>query len=435
MPQLFRPSANTIARVVLVGILVVPFFLIGLAYAVMRSPYTTGQNITLNQPVPFSHKHHVGEEASIAAIATRRSENSPFAGLPPTTTCMTCHSQLCTNAPMLAPVRASLAEHKPIHWQRVHRLPGLRLFRSLHPHRKRRRLHHLPRPGRDDAADAAGRAAHHGLVPGLSPQSGAQFAPAVADFQHGVDAAGRSARTRAQAARSISHRYRTFDGLLAMPPVKRTASGNTGRHRSPRRIEAAGRRRRAQPCRLRQAARGDRALRRATRARGAGRAAALCHHARSFRLRPRRHRDVDGGAADQDRRQSAPSGKSRRHRCVRRSRGDVALRSRPLQGGARREQCRNLGGVPKRAARADGKGSIARRRGLARRQRPHHLADARAPARRAAQAISAGALVSLRAGDGRFRHGRRAACVRPAADGAAALCRGRGRAVARCRSG
>ncbi|MGH6683683.1 MAG: cytochrome c3 family protein [Pseudolabrys sp.] len=133
MPQLFRPSANTIARVVLVGILVVPFFLIGLAYAVMRSPYTTGQNITLNQPVPFSHKHHVGEEGIDCRYCHTSVENSPFAGLPPTTTCMTCHSQLFTNAPMLAPVRASLAQHKPIHWQRVHRLPAYVYFdHSIH---------------------------------------------------------------------------------------------------------------------------------------------------------------------------------------------------------------------------------------------------------------------------------------------------------------
>jgi len=133
VPQLFRPSANTIARVVLVGILVVPFFLIGLAYAVMRSPYTTGQNITLNQPVPFSHKHHVGEEGIDCRYCHTSVENSPFAGLPPTTTCMTCHSQLFTNAPMLAPVRASLAQHKPIHWQRVHRLPAYVYFdHSIH---------------------------------------------------------------------------------------------------------------------------------------------------------------------------------------------------------------------------------------------------------------------------------------------------------------
>ena len=60
MPQLFRPVADTIARVVLVAILIAPFALIGGAYALMVSPYTTNQSITRHQPVPFSHAHHVG---------------------------------------------------------------------------------------------------------------------------------------------------------------------------------------------------------------------------------------------------------------------------------------------------------------------------------------------------------------------------------------
>jgi hypothetical protein len=60
-------------------------------------------------------------------------EQSPVAGLPPTTTCMTCHSQLYTSAAMLAPVRRSLAEHRPIHWNRVHRLPDYVYFdHSIH---------------------------------------------------------------------------------------------------------------------------------------------------------------------------------------------------------------------------------------------------------------------------------------------------------------
>ncbi len=133
MPQIFRPSANTIARIVLVAILVGPFLLIGLAYAVMRSPYVTGENVTLRQPVPFSHKHHVGDDGIDCRYCHASVETSAFAGLPPTTTCMTCHSQLFTDAAMLAPVRESLAGHKPIRWQRVHRLPAYVYFdHSIH---------------------------------------------------------------------------------------------------------------------------------------------------------------------------------------------------------------------------------------------------------------------------------------------------------------
>jgi hypothetical protein len=133
VPQIFRPAANTIARAVLVAILLVPFLLIGLAYAVMHSPYTTEQGVTQRQPIPFSHKHHVGDDGIDCRYCHTSAETSAFAGLPPTTTCMTCHSQLFTNAAMLAPIRESLAQHQPIHWKRVNRLPGYVYFdHSIH---------------------------------------------------------------------------------------------------------------------------------------------------------------------------------------------------------------------------------------------------------------------------------------------------------------
>ena len=60
MPQIFRPYADTVLRVVLLSIVILPIALVAGAYAVMWSPYMTGENITLEQPVPFSHEHHVG---------------------------------------------------------------------------------------------------------------------------------------------------------------------------------------------------------------------------------------------------------------------------------------------------------------------------------------------------------------------------------------
>jgi hypothetical protein len=133
MDNLFPPVADTIARAVLVFVLVAPFVAFGGAYALMRSAYVTGQSITLNQPIPFSHAHHVGEEGIDCRYCHTSVEHAAFAGLPPTKTCMTCHSQLFTNAPMLAPVRDSLARNKPIHWVRVHRLPAYVYFdHSVH---------------------------------------------------------------------------------------------------------------------------------------------------------------------------------------------------------------------------------------------------------------------------------------------------------------
>ncbi|MGB6537437.1 MAG: cytochrome c3 family protein [Xanthobacteraceae bacterium] len=133
MPQLFRPYADSIARVVLVSILVGPFAAIGIAYWVMRSNYITDQTITLNQPVPFSHAHHVGDFGLDCRYCHTAVETSTVAGVPPTHICMTCHSQLYTQTTMLAPVRESLAEDRPIHWNKVNKLPDYVYFdHSIH---------------------------------------------------------------------------------------------------------------------------------------------------------------------------------------------------------------------------------------------------------------------------------------------------------------
>jgi hypothetical protein len=126
--QIFRPGANTIAVLLLILLATTPILLVGLTYQLVASPYTTDQDVTRDQPVPFSHEHHVGGLGLDCRFCHASVENARFAGLPPTETCMTCHSQIWTNAEMLAPVRASLAENKPIEWQRVHRLPGYVYF-------------------------------------------------------------------------------------------------------------------------------------------------------------------------------------------------------------------------------------------------------------------------------------------------------------------
>ena len=87
-----------------------PFIAIGVGYWLSASDYVTGRTQTLDQPVPFSHKHHVGDHGLDCRYCHAGVENSPVAGLPPTQTCMTCHSQLYTQTAMLAPVRESLAQ-------------------------------------------------------------------------------------------------------------------------------------------------------------------------------------------------------------------------------------------------------------------------------------------------------------------------------------
>ena len=133
MAQLFRPGANTIAVVVIVSIFLVPVTAIGLAYAIWYSPYATSQFLTRGQIVPFSHEHHVGALGLDCRMCHVSVEHAAFAGLPHTTICMTCHSQIWTTAQMLAPVRQSLADNTPLRWQRVNRLPDYVFFdHSVH---------------------------------------------------------------------------------------------------------------------------------------------------------------------------------------------------------------------------------------------------------------------------------------------------------------
>ena len=133
MPHLFRPYADSVARVVLVSLIVVPLLAIGVGYWITASEYVTDRSIFVDQPVPFSHQHHVGGLGLDCRYCHTGVETSAVAGIPPTHTCMTCHSQLYTQTAMLAPVRESLADNKPIHWNKVNRLPDYVYFdHSIH---------------------------------------------------------------------------------------------------------------------------------------------------------------------------------------------------------------------------------------------------------------------------------------------------------------
>jgi hypothetical protein len=133
MPQLFPPYADTVARFVLVAIVVVPFLAIAVAYWVSASEYVTNRSLTLDQPIPFSHQHHIGGLGLDCRYCHTGVETSAVAGIPPTHTCMTCHSQLYTQAAMLTPVRESLANGRPIHWNKVNKLPDYVYFdHSIH---------------------------------------------------------------------------------------------------------------------------------------------------------------------------------------------------------------------------------------------------------------------------------------------------------------
>src|SRR5712671_2685160 len=131
--QIFPRSTNAISRASLFGPVFVVAALFWVMAALQRSPYITYAGVRKSQPVPFSHQHHVTGLGIDCRYCHTSVEQSSFAGIPPTQTCMNCHSQIWTNAEMLEPVRASFATGKPIVWSRVHRLPDFVHFNhSIH---------------------------------------------------------------------------------------------------------------------------------------------------------------------------------------------------------------------------------------------------------------------------------------------------------------
>ena len=100
-------------------------------YQHLQGPDALG--VAPRQPVPFSHKHHVGDDGLDCRYCHDAVEHSASAGLPTTHTCMTCHSQLFTDAAMLEPVRRSAATGEALRWVRVHDLPDFVYFdHSIH---------------------------------------------------------------------------------------------------------------------------------------------------------------------------------------------------------------------------------------------------------------------------------------------------------------
>jgi hypothetical protein len=133
MAQIFHPSMNTLAKASIFGAVFIIGVLGWVGWQVDRSPYITQAGVVRDQPVPFSHEHHVNGLGIDCRYCHTSVEHSSFAGIPATKTCMTCHSQIWTNAAMLQPVRDSWNNDVPLRWTRVHDLPDYVYFNhSIH---------------------------------------------------------------------------------------------------------------------------------------------------------------------------------------------------------------------------------------------------------------------------------------------------------------
>lgn len=133
MPQIFHPSTNTLSKFSIFGAVFILAALAWVSAGVQRSSYITQAKVAREQPIQFSHAHHVGGIGIDCRYCHTSVEESSFAGIPSTKTCMSCHSQIWANSPYLEPVRESFRTGKSLEWIRVHDLPDFAYFNhSIH---------------------------------------------------------------------------------------------------------------------------------------------------------------------------------------------------------------------------------------------------------------------------------------------------------------
>lgn len=133
MPQIFHRSFNVLSKLSIYGAVFLLAGIGGAAALWARSSYATNVGITRTQPVPFSHQHHVYDLGIDCRYCHTSVEDSAFAGIPPTKTCMNCHSEIWVGADLLAPVRESYRTDRSIAWERVHNLADFCYFNhSIH---------------------------------------------------------------------------------------------------------------------------------------------------------------------------------------------------------------------------------------------------------------------------------------------------------------
>jgi len=131
MAQAFSRAEVLAIKLAFLAALILLIAVIVLARWIIVPAVTMAQPV--EQPIPFSHKHHVGDDGIDCRYCHTSVEKSAFAGMPTTEICLSCHSQLFRDAPLLAPLHASAESGMPIEWKRVHDLPDFVYFdHSIH---------------------------------------------------------------------------------------------------------------------------------------------------------------------------------------------------------------------------------------------------------------------------------------------------------------
>jgi len=128
MSQIFHHSTNTLSKLSIFGAIGLVAAGLWAVLEINRSSYVTRAGEAREQPVPFSHAHHVGGIGIDCRYCHTTVEVSATAGIPPTKTCMNCHTQIWAQSPMLEPVRESFRTDRSLEWVRVHDLPDFAYF-------------------------------------------------------------------------------------------------------------------------------------------------------------------------------------------------------------------------------------------------------------------------------------------------------------------
>jgi hypothetical protein len=127
----FTPRGVLAVKLATLAVLVVSAALVALLIGHGNGLEHLGE--PLAQPIPFSHKHHVGDDGIDCRYCHTTVETAAYPGLPSTSVCLTCHTALYRDQPVLGALHRSAAQDQPIPWQRVHVLPDFVFFdHSVH---------------------------------------------------------------------------------------------------------------------------------------------------------------------------------------------------------------------------------------------------------------------------------------------------------------
>lgn len=133
MPALFTPRANVVLRLALLALGSLAAAAIAAPMIYVRTPWNTGEDMAVDQPIQFDHRHHVLDDEIECLYCHVDAERSPHAGIPATSVCMGCHSQIWNESPLLETVRRSYFSRRPIPWNRVNDLGDFVYFdHSVH---------------------------------------------------------------------------------------------------------------------------------------------------------------------------------------------------------------------------------------------------------------------------------------------------------------